>query len=88
MRRGNEVATFLRAAATAACVGYADPLARGLPTGAYRRSLPFGSEVSGMWGGQLDDQVAVPPDEGEVTSPGSAGRCWRTWLRGWPRGAS
>ena len=69
MRRRNEVATFLRAAATAAWVGYADPLARGLPSGAYRRSLPFGNEVSGMCGGQLDDQVAVPPDEGEELVP-------------------
>ena len=32
VRRRNEVPTFLHAAATVAWVGYADPLARGLPS--------------------------------------------------------
>ena len=32
VRRRNEVPTFLNAAATVAWVGYADPLARGLPS--------------------------------------------------------
>ena len=37
-------------AATVAWVGYADPLARGLPSGEYRRSLPFGHQGAGAAG--------------------------------------